>query len=43
MKYANTYRLRRKLAKEINEKFQNQVSYIEVNRLLKNSKIKKAK
>jgi len=35
MRHADTYKLRKKLANKIEEYFPNEVSYIEVNRLLK--------
>ena len=41
MSHADTHKLRKLLIKQFEEKFPNQISYIEVNRLLKNFKIKK--
>ena len=41
MRHANTYKLRKTLSKQIEEKFPDQVSYIEVNRLLKNTQTNK--
>ena len=43
MQNADTCKFRKYLAKQIEEKFPNQISYIEVNRLLKNTQIKKIK
>ncbi len=39
MKYANTYKLRKHIGMEIEEYFPNQISSIEINRLIKLSKI----
>ena len=39
MKHANTYKLRKTIGNKIEEYFPNQISSIEVNRLIKNSKI----